>query len=369
MSKMRVAWITVSLKKPSFVFGLISWLIVPGLAQTHAFDVTNQNSTNPKNTVVATIPVGDGPFCAVVSPDSKTVYVSNDLSNTVSVIDAATNTVTFTVPVPTAPDSLAITPDGLSLYVVCDGFPAVAVMDTATKVVTGELPTSQIPGTIAVSPDGKSAILADGSDIEIFDTATNQLSSDINLEDPLDAYAVVVSPDGRYAFVLTSINGGLQGGLLRINLASHTQKRLAWGRLQEATNVTITPDGKTLYVGMVVTRSGEDRTQIAVYDLQQDEITDEILLPGKNTFGGIQPAITPDGKYLYYPHSDVFMVDTITNRAVGSPITVGYGLFAVAIAPNGKTAYAVSTNGYPTSGSRPGQTPYGVVSVIDITLQ
>jgi hypothetical protein len=29
----------------------------------------------------------------------------------------------------------------------------------------------------------------------------------------------------------------------------------------------------------------------------------------------------------------------------------------------------VNTNGYPTSGSRPGQTPYGVVSVIDITLQ
>jgi YVTN family beta-propeller protein len=219
------------IRNPSFfVFGVTFWLVLAGLAQTPAVEAVSQSARLPKNIVTATVPVGDSPFCAVVSPDSKTVYVSNESSNTVSVIDASTNTVIFTIPVPSGPDSLAITPDDQNLYVVCDGFGGVAVIDPLSDVVTDVLPAGENPGTIAVSPDGKSAALAGGSAMLFFDTATNELSSSIELGFPLDAYDLVFSPATKYAYFLTNTSSSsVESGLLRINLTSQRQRQLVWG--------------------------------------------------------------------------------------------------------------------------------------------
>lgn len=369
MNKSRKHKISVSLNPLFLVFGLIFWLMPSGLAQTPAVDVVSQNAQRPKNIVIATIPVGESPLWVVISPDSKTAYVSNFFSSTVSVIDVATNTITFTISVPSNPQSLAITPDGRKLYVVCSGLPAVAVIDTRSKAVTDVVSSGETPGNIAVSPDGKSAILPSGGEILVYDTDTDQVSSDIELEFPLDAYGAVFSRRGRYAYVLTAVNNDLQSGVLRIDLSSLAQRQMVWGKLPDATGMTISPDGKTLYLGTVVEISGEPRTKIAIYDVREDKIIRRILLPGKNGFGGVQAAITPDGKYLYFPHGDLYMIDTATDKVAGFPVTVGYGLYAVAITPDGKTAYAVNTDGSPTSGSRTGHTSYGTVSVIDISSQ
>ena len=61
--------------------------------------------------------VGSGPYGVAVSPDGTKVYVANDNSNTVSVIDTATNTVTATVPVGSYPSGVAVSPDGTKVYV------------------------------------------------------------------------------------------------------------------------------------------------------------------------------------------------------------------------------------------------------------
>jgi YVTN family beta-propeller protein len=108
MNKPNMLLISSRPKTLLLVLWLISFSTPPGLAQTQADNSAVQNRGLPKNEVVATIPVGSSPEYAVVSPDSKTVYVSNDLSNTISVIDAATNTVSFTIQflaIPTASPS------------------------------------------------------------------------------------------------------------------------------------------------------------------------------------------------------------------------------------------------------------------------
>jgi YVTN family beta-propeller protein len=71
------------------------------------------------NRVVATVPVGSGPWEPAVTPDGKHVYVTNfgtgndpAIASNVSVIDTATNTVVATVPVGNEPFGVAITPDG-----------------------------------------------------------------------------------------------------------------------------------------------------------------------------------------------------------------------------------------------------------------
>jgi YVTN family beta-propeller protein len=57
-------------------------------------------------------------------------------------------------------------------------------------------------------------------------------------------------------------------------------------------------------------------------------------------------AITPDGRTAYVPNegsSSVSVIDTQTSQLVGSPIRVGFDPEAIAIAPDGRTAYVVNS--------------------------
>src|SRR5260221_6653711 len=75
--------------------------------------ITNQRSNTVSvidtttNTVSATIPVGVTPFGVAASPNGSKVYVTNAFSNTVSVIDTATNTVIAMIPVGISPVCIA----------------------------------------------------------------------------------------------------------------------------------------------------------------------------------------------------------------------------------------------------------------------
>jgi YVTN family beta-propeller protein len=94
------------------------------------------------NTVVATVPVGDFPTGAAVTPDGKHVYVVNFFSppNNVSVIDTATNTVVATVPVGNFPEGVAVAPDGKHAYVTNNESCSVSVIDTASNTVVATVP-------------------------------------------------------------------------------------------------------------------------------------------------------------------------------------------------------------------------------------
>ena len=92
-------------------------------SQPYAY-VTNYVSNNVSvintvtNQVIATIGVGDGPWGLAVTPDGSKVYVTNYLQgNNVSVINTATTQVVTTIPVGASPHGIAVTPDGSKVYV------------------------------------------------------------------------------------------------------------------------------------------------------------------------------------------------------------------------------------------------------------
>jgi YVTN family beta-propeller protein len=66
-------------------------------------------------------------------------YVTNQSSNSVSVIDTATNTVADSIVVGSLPWGVAITPDGAFAYVTNTGSANVSVIDTVTNAVTTSL--------------------------------------------------------------------------------------------------------------------------------------------------------------------------------------------------------------------------------------
>jgi YVTN family beta-propeller protein len=88
------------------------------------------------NTVTATITVGVNPVGVAVTPDGSKVYVANSEDNTVSVIATATNTVTATIPAGINPAGVAVTPDGSKVYVANTGSNNISVIATAGNVVT-----------------------------------------------------------------------------------------------------------------------------------------------------------------------------------------------------------------------------------------
>src|SRR5438094_6707276 len=66
-------------------------------------------------------------------------YVTNNGSNTVSVIDTATNTVVEIISPGQYPQGVAITPDGTRAYVTDNVDGAVAVIDTTTNAVVATI--------------------------------------------------------------------------------------------------------------------------------------------------------------------------------------------------------------------------------------
>jgi YVTN family beta-propeller protein len=103
------------------------------------------------------IPVGLRPTGVAVTPDGAKVYVSNNLDNTVSVIDTNTNLVTKTVAVGLAPAGLAVSPDNFQAYVVNKGSNTVTVINVALNTVVGTVTVGSGPESIAISPDGRRA--------------------------------------------------------------------------------------------------------------------------------------------------------------------------------------------------------------------
>ena len=107
------------------------------------------------------IPVGARPMGIAVTPDGAKIYVSNNLANSVTVINADTNQATTTITVGLAPVGLAVSPDNTRVYVANKGSGSVSVVDVGSDTVLGSpITVGNQPISIAISPDGQRAYVA-----------------------------------------------------------------------------------------------------------------------------------------------------------------------------------------------------------------
>jgi YVTN family beta-propeller protein len=133
--------------------------------------------------VIKRIPVPGSPNRSVLSADQTLVYVAQDNSDSIAVISTGTNTVVGEIevgaPLPTPfpnpghttynganPNSVALSPDGKTLYVSEGALNAVAVVPLSHDVddsrVAGLIPTGFYPNSVSVSPDGKRLYIVNG---------------------------------------------------------------------------------------------------------------------------------------------------------------------------------------------------------------
>jgi YVTN family beta-propeller protein len=127
--------------------------------------------------------VGVIPYAVAVNPAGTRVYVTNQSSNTVSVIDAATNTVTATVAVGATPQGIAFNPSGTRAYVTNFSTQDVSVIDTAINTVTATVAVGARPLGVAVNPTGTRVYVANrfSNNVSVIDAATNAVSATVGI--------------------------------------------------------------------------------------------------------------------------------------------------------------------------------------------
>jgi YVTN family beta-propeller protein len=108
------------------------------------------------------IAVGTGPFEVAVTPDGKTAFVTN-AGDTVSTIDVKTRTTKFPdmmvasnavePPRPGNAPRVAVTPDGKTAFVTNDVSDSVSVIDVKTRTKNpADIPVGAFPVGVAVTP-------------------------------------------------------------------------------------------------------------------------------------------------------------------------------------------------------------------------
>ena len=101
------------------------------------------------------IPLGDEPEAFDISPDGKTIYVSNEDEAETSFIDAASGKKLKSVKVGAEPEGVKVSADGKTLYVTSEVASLVHVIDVASAKVVKNVKVGKRPRRMAITPDGK----------------------------------------------------------------------------------------------------------------------------------------------------------------------------------------------------------------------
>jgi hypothetical protein len=101
-----------------------------------------------------------------------------------------------------------------------------------------------------IAPDGRTAYVLSSRAVTPIDTATNRAEPAINLPQSAGyAYYIAMTPNGQTIYVLTP------RGVVPIRTGSRSVLPIIKvPKLENFTQLSITPDGRTIYVGAAITR-------------------------------------------------------------------------------------------------------------------
>ena len=170
-------------------------------------------------TVTATLPVGHNPYTVALSQDNNTAYVSNWGEQSISVVDLTAPQLqqTQTITVGTHPSAMKLNPVYINeLYVANADSDNISVVDTNTNSVIRTIDLAPYPGAkqgsspnaLAVSPDGNTLYVANATnnDIAVIALGNADIPDRVVGLIPTAWYptGLVVSPDGKELDVINA---------------------------------------------------------------------------------------------------------------------------------------------------------------------
>ncbi len=302
-------------------------------------------------------------------PVGPLVYVTNEGSGNLSIIDALSQEVVTTVQLGKRPRGIRMTPDGKLLYIALSGSPpappgvdpktlpppdrsadGIGEVDTVTNRLVRIIHAGVDPEDLDISIDGSRIYVAneEHAQLSVVDVKSASIVATVPIgEEP---EGVTIRPDGRIVYVtcegdnaVFAIDTGTNKVLRRIEVGPRPRA------------VGFLPDGSRAYVSL------ENNGSVAVIDGLKHELVQTIELNGEGATPRPRPmgiAVRPDGSMVYVTtgsFGSLFLVDPVRNEAVAS-IAVGQRPWGLALTPDGRTVY--TANG-----------PSNDVSVVDVVTR
>src|SRR5881296_2733703 len=316
---------------------------------------------------IASFVVGAVMCLAKAESTSYLVFVSNERSGDVSVIDGATDAVVATFKVGKRPRGIHATPDGQRVFVILSGSPRMApgveenrapadktadglgVIDAAARKLTDRWHVGSDPEQFAISKDGKFAFIAneDDASASVIDLGSGQSRGKIKVSE--EPEGVGVNPANGEVYVTCEEKGEV------FTIDSDQQRVIAkidtGGRPR---SVAFPSDGSRAYVAC------ENGGYVAVIDAKSHKLLSKIQLPTGSLPMGT--AISQNGKELYVSTgrgNAVAIIHTQKINARGSPllsargegegeesiaamIPVGNRAWGIALDPSGSKLYTAN---------------------------
>ncbi|MDH5539082.1 MAG: PQQ-dependent catabolism-associated beta-propeller protein [Rhizobacter sp.] len=155
------------------------------------------------------IPMGEEPEAFDLSPDGKTIYVSNEDEGATSFIDATSGKKLKSVKVGKEPEGVKVSADGKTLYVTSEVASMVHVIDTASAKIVKNVKVGKRPRRMAITPDGKELWVTNELDasVTIVSTTNHGVVGTIKFEvkgaraEDISPVGIQMTRDGKRAFV------------------------------------------------------------------------------------------------------------------------------------------------------------------------
>jgi PQQ-dependent catabolism-associated beta-propeller protein len=155
------------------------------------------------------VPLGDEPEAFDLSPDGKTIYVSNEDEAEASFIDTTSGKVLKSIKVGQEPEGVKVSADGRTLYVTSEVASLVHVIDVAQGKVVKNVKVGKRPRRMAITPDGKELWVTNELDasLSILSTATHEVTATLKFSvkgaraEDISPVGITMTKDGKRAFV------------------------------------------------------------------------------------------------------------------------------------------------------------------------
>jgi YVTN family beta-propeller protein len=285
-------------------------------------------------------------------PKGYRIYVTNERSGDLSVIDSETHAVVATVPLGKRPRGIHASPDGKLIYVALSGSPiagpgvdedslppadksadGIGVYDVAQGKIVKMLKSGSDPEEFDISPDGKLLYVSneDTAGVSILDLTTEKIIASLPTgEEP---EGVKMSPNGKFVMA-TSEDAGM---VYKIDTATaKVVSSMKVGRRPRT--IAWMPDNVRAFV------NAENDGTVVYIDADKNTILETIQLGEAGVVKPMGVLLSPDNAKLYVTTGrgkKVFVIDTAT-RKVETSFEVGQRPWGLAMSPDGKTLYTAN---------------------------
>lgn len=259
------------------------------------------------STVIGHLPLADGPYGAAVSASGVT-YITRLNGGSVERLNLRTRTFVGNIPVQIFPTQVAFNPLGTRAYVSNQGSQSLSVIDAATHSVVGTINTAGDPVPMQMTGNGQTLFVTTNLNrLYKVNLATGTAVDSLDL--PATSHHLLLHPNNTILYVSTRAGGSV----LEVNASTMSVTRtFTIGGTTQA--MALAPNNGELYVA-------NENANVYVLNLTSGTVVDSIAV-GAEAFG---LALGPDGTKVYAGlmfAGEVKVIDRVA-RTVLKTIPVG----------------------------------------------